>query len=72
MLQPEALYVLPELIPATPGEPWLAADEQKLALLTDPPPVPLLPSDPEEARATQQWLQSLQLPPEAILGRHTS
>ena len=69
VLQPEALYVLPELIPATPGEPWHAANEEDQALQSVPPPVPLLPTDPEEAKATYQWLHSLQLPQDTIMGR---
>ena len=69
VVQPEALYVLPELIPATPGEPWHAAEEENQALHSVPPPVPLLPTDPEEAKATYQWLHSLQLPQDTIMGR---
>ncbi len=69
VVQPEAVYALPELIPAAPGEPRLAADEGSHASHSNPPRVPLLPTDPEEATATYQWLHGLQLPQETIMGR---
>ena len=69
MVQPEVIYVLPELTPATPGEPWHATEEQSHAVPSTTPRVPLLPTDPDEAKATYQWLHSLQLPQEAIVGR---
>ncbi len=68
-MQPEAVYALPELIPATPGEPGHTADERSHAPHSNPPRVPLLPTDPEEAQATYQWLHGLQLPQETIMGR---
>lgn len=68
-VQLEVVYVLPELIPATPGEPRHATEEQSHALQSIAPRVPLLPTDPDEARASYQWLHSLQLPQEAIVGR---
>ena len=62
------MYALPKLIPSSPGEPWESqaryADADK-----GPAHVPLLPTDPEEAQATHQWLTSVGLPERDIIGR---
>ena len=55
VLQVAAVYALPKLIPSSPGEPW-----ENQASYADaaqgPAHVPLLPTDPEEAQTTHQWL----------------
>ena len=66
--QVAAVYALPQLIPSSPGEPW---ENQASHANADQGPahVPLLPTDPEEAQATHQWLTSVGLPESNIVGR---
>ncbi|CAK0781038.1 hypothetical protein CVIRNUC_005265 [Coccomyxa viridis] len=63
-----AVYALPKLIPSSPGEPW-----ENQASYADaaqgPAHVPLLPTDPEEAQTTHQWLTSVGLSERDIVGR---
>lgn len=66
VVQPKAVYVLPELILASPGEPW---DASQPSVHNAPPiRVPLLPTDTEEQQTTLNWLQSLHVPLETIMG----
>ena len=68
VLQVAAVYALPKLIPSSPREPW---EKQARCPEADEGPahVPLLPTDPEEAQATHQWLTSMGLPEQDIVGR---
>ena len=67
MVQPQAVFVLPELIPASPGEPREASQPS----IHNAPPmrVPLLPTDTEEQQITLKWMQSLHVPLETIMGK---
>lgn len=69
VVQPEAVYLLPELIPASPGEPWETAAPHGDDSSSLPVHVPLLPTDPAEAQNMFQWLHSLKLPIDDIMGR---
>ena len=62
------MYALPQLIPSSPGE---AMEKQGCYADADkcPAHVPLLPTDPEEAQATHEWLTSMGLPERDIVGR---
>ncbi len=68
VLQVAAVYALPKLIPSSPGEPW---ENQASYADADQGPahVPLLPTDPEEAQTTHQWLTSVGLSERDIVGR---
>ena len=68
VLQVAAVYALPRLTPSSPGEPW---EDQASHPDADQGPahVPLLPTDPEEAQATHQWLTSVGLSERDIVGR---
>ncbi len=69
LMQPQAVYMRPELVPSSPGEPWEASQPG----VDNAPPrhVPLLPTDTEEQQTTLKWLQSLHVPLENIMGKPT-
>ena len=66
--QGAAVYALPKLIPSSPGEPW-ETQASNADADQGPAHVPLLPTDPEEAQATHQWLTSVGLSERDIVGR---
>lgn len=68
VLQVAAVYALPGLIPSSPGE---SPEKEERCADADKGPahVPLLPTDPEEAQATHEWLTSVGLPERDIVGR---
>lgn len=62
---------MPELIPASPAEPWDASADGANGSAAEPPRVPLLPLDPGEADETVRLLCSAGVPPECVMGaRH--
>jgi hypothetical protein len=68
-MQPEATYLMPELIPASPAELWAGeANGHAQHPGEEPPRVPLLPLDPGEADDTVRMLCAAGLPPESIMG----
>ena len=67
--QPEATYLAPELVPASPAEPARGGAEDGQPDQAPPPArVPLLPTDPEEAAEEVARLRAAGLPLASILG----